>query len=183
MHPIDTNLHAASCQRDNASRHPQKQTMPCLIPPCWSRRPARATQHRDSKHTRTKAIANPPPFLRACKTTHQRRSRKDQQGVGRRDLGNEMGHHTLPTPSNKPIWHDLARYPLVRLNRIRTGYGRFNANMNQMGLSPSASCECGATDQTAQHIASECPLHRCKGDLVVLDTAARNWLHDLQCDV
>ena len=40
------------------------------------------------------------------------------------------------------------------LNRIRTGYGRFNANMNQMGLSPSASCECGATDQTAQHIAA-----------------------------
>ena len=100
-----------------------------------------------------------------------------RQGVGRRDLGNEM------RGSNKPIGHDLARYSLVRLNRIRTGYGRFNANMNQMGLSPSASCECGATDQTAQHIASECPLHRCKGDLVVLDTAARNWLHDLQCDV
>ena len=89
----------------------------------------------------------------------------------------------IQTPSNKPIGHDLARYSLVRLNRIRTGYGRFNANMNQMGLSPSTSCECGARDQTAQHIASECPLHRCKGDLVVLDTAARNWLHDLQCDV
>ena len=73
----------------------------------------------------------------------------------------------IQTPSNKPIGHDLARYSLVRLNRIRTGYGRFNANMNQMGLSPSASCECGATDQTGQHIASECPLHRCKEDLVV----------------
>ena len=33
---------------------------------------------------------------------------------------------------------------LVRLNCIRTGYGRFNYNMNLMGLSPSASCECGA---------------------------------------
>ena len=70
----------------------------------------------------------------------------------------------IQTPSNKPIGHDLARYSLVRLNSIRTGYGRFNANMNQMGPSPSASCECGATDQTAQHIASECPLHRFKGD-------------------
>ena len=90
----------------------------------------------------------------------------------------------IQTPSNKPIGHDLARHSLVRLNRIRTGYGRFNANTNQMGLSPSASCECGATDQTAQHIASsECSLHRCKGDMVVLDTAALNWLHDLQCDV
>ena len=27
---------------------------------------------------------------------------------------------------------------------------------------------------TAQHIASECPPHSCNGDLVVLDTAARN---------
>ena len=89
----------------------------------------------------------------------------------------------IQTPSDKSIGHDLARYSLVRLDCIRTGYGRFNANMNQMGLSPPASCECGATDQTAQHIASECPLHRCKGDLVVLDIAARNWLHDLQCDV
>ena len=126
--------------------------------------------------------------MRAC-GTHVRRSWKDQQGMGRRDLGNEMGHHTLPirtfihTPSNKPIGHDLARQSPVRLNRIRTGYGRFKSNMNRMGLSSSASCECGATDQTAQHIASECPLHSCDGDLVVLDTAARNWLHDLQCVV
>ena len=89
----------------------------------------------------------------------------------------------IHTPSNKPIGHDLARQSLVRLNRIRTGYGRFKSNMNRMGLSPSASCECGVTDQTAQHIASECPLHSCDGDLVVLDTAARNWLHDLQCVV
>ena len=70
----------------------------------------------------------------------------------------------IQTPSNKPIGHDLAQYSLVRLNRIRTGYGRFNVNVNQMGLSPSASCEWGATDQTAQHIAIECSLHRCKGD-------------------
>ena len=76
--------------------------------------------------------------------------------------------------SNKPIGHDLARHSLVRLNRIRTGYGRFKSNMNRMGLLPSASCECGAANQTAQHIASECPPHSCNGDLVVLDTAARN---------
>ena len=56
--------------------------------------------------------------------------------------------------------------------------------MHQMGfhvLSPSASCECGAASQTAHHMTSECPLHSCNGDLVVLDIAARNWLRDLQC--
>ena len=36
----------------NASWHPQKQTMPCLIPPCWSRRPAHTTWHRDNKQSR-----------------------------------------------------------------------------------------------------------------------------------
>ena len=61
----------------------------------------------------------------------------------------------IQTPSNKPIGHDLARYSFVRLNCIRTGYGRFNANMNQMGLSPSASCECGARpDRTTQRVSA-----------------------------
>ena len=40
MHPINTNLHAASCQRDNASRHPQKQQ--CLV---LSRRAEADDQH------------------------------------------------------------------------------------------------------------------------------------------
>ena len=110
----------------------------------------------------------------------QWRSWKDQQGLGRRDLGNEIGYRMLPI--NKPIGHDLTRHSLVRLNPIRTGYGRFKSNMNQMGLSPSASCE-PSSKQTAQHISSECPLHSCNGDLVVLDTVARNWLHDVQCGV
>ena len=83
----------------------------------------------------------------------------------------------IHTP-NKPIGHNLARHSLVRLSRVRTGYGMFKSNMNRMGLSPSASCECGDAIQTAQNIVSECPLHR---NLVLLDTAACNWLRDLQC--
>ena len=78
------------------------------------------------------------------------------------------------TPSSKPICHDLTRHSLVRLDRVRTGYGRFKYNMNLMGLSPSASCECRAASQTAHHIASECPLHSCCGDLVTLNTTACN---------
>ena len=54
----------------------------------------------------------------------------------------------IDTPSRKPIGHDLTRHSLVRLNRIRTGYGRFNYTMNLVGLSPSASCECVAASQT-----------------------------------
>ena len=94
---IDTNFHATSCQRDNASWHPQKQAIPCPLPPCWSRQPAHATQHRDSEHTRAKATAIPPSFFRATQATDKIRSMKDQHviEVGRRDLGNEIGHHTL----------------------------------------------------------------------------------------
>ena len=55
----------------------------------------------------------------------------------------------------------------MRLYDIRTGHDRFKYIMNQMGLSPSASCDCGAANQTAHHMASKCPLHRCNGDLVV----------------
>ena len=100
--PIDTNLHASSCQRDNASWHQQKQAMPCLIPPCWSRRPAHTTWHRDNKHTRTKVTTIPPPFLRTSQATNQWRPWEDQQGMGRRNLENKMGHHTLPIKGIHP---------------------------------------------------------------------------------
>ena len=40
---------------------------------------------------------------------------------------------------------------------VRTGVGRFNAAMHRWGLRPSAACQCGAPEQTAQHILSECP--------------------------
>ena len=33
----------------------------------------------------------------------------------------------------------------------------FNAAMHRWGLRPSAACQCGAPEQTAQHILSECP--------------------------
>ena len=169
----DTNLHAISCQRDNASRHSQKQTMPCLIPPWWSRRPTRTTWHRDNKCTRTKATAIPPHFIRTSQTTNQWRSREDQQGTlkKRRDTTHCLLRECIHTPSSKPICHDLTRHSPVRLDRVRTCYGRFKYNMNLMGLSPSASCECGAASQIAHHLASECPLHSCWGDLVTLNSA------------
>ena len=87
-------------------------------------------------------------------------------------------HQTNPQDTSALLLHSL-----VHLNRVRTGNGRFKSNMNQMGLPPSALCEFGAANQTAPHIASEYPLHSCNGDLVVLDTVARNWLRDLQCVV
>ena len=85
----------------------------------------------------------------------------------------------IPIPSKKRVGHELSRHSLVRLNRIRTGHGRFQQNMNQMMRAPSASWECSAERQTALHITSECSLHKCNGDLVRLDKPARAWLPDL----
>ena len=62
------------------------------------------------------------------------------------------------TPNTSvPPGANLPRSEWVSLNRIRTGVGRFNAAMHRWGLRPSAACQCGAPEQTAQHILSECP--------------------------
>ena len=186
---VDTNLHATSCQRDNASWHPRNKQGLAL-----SRR-----AESDDQHARHNIVTSSTPGRKRLQSRHPfsvhvKQLISDAHGNTNRvwaegswetrwDITRCRLRTFIHTPSNKPIGHDLARHSLVCLNRIRTGYGRFKSNMNRMGLSPSASCECGATDHTAQHIASECPLRSCNGDLVLLDTAARNWLHDLQCVV
>ena len=45
----------------------------------------------------------------------------------------------------------LPRPSWVRLNRLRTGVGRFQSSMHKCGLAPTSNCECGAVEQTADH--------------------------------
>ena len=185
MHPIDTNLHATSCQRD--------------MPPDIRRNKQCLALYRraeaDDKHALHNIVTASTPGRKRLQSCHPfseqaKQLTKDAHGKTNRawaegswetrwDITRCRLREFIRTTSHKSIGHNLARHSLVRLNRVRTGYGRFKSNMNQMGPSPSALCECGAANQTAQHITSECPLHSCNGDLVVLDTAARNWLHDL----
>ena len=63
---------------------------------------------------------------------------------------------TIPPGTNIPPGADLPRREWVTLNHLRTGVGRFGASMYRWGLSPSAACLCGAPEQTADHILSEC---------------------------
>ena len=74
----------------------------------------------------------------------------------------------------------LARLSCVRLNCLRTGVGRYHSSMYKLGLAPSPNCECGATEQSANHVISLCLLHhvprRTRG-LLVLDDATRCWLN------
>ena len=50
----------------------------------------------------------------------------------------------------------LARPVWMRLNHLRTGVGRFPSSMHKWGMAPSAICECGVEDQTADHIIQRC---------------------------
>ena len=56
------------------------------------------------------------------------------------------------SPSTKsPPGTELTRKHWVKLNRLRTGVGRFNSNMYTWGLADSPCCTCELEPQTAQH--------------------------------
>ena len=65
----------------------------------------------------------------------------------------------IPRVSTKPIGMNLTRTVRVKLNRLRTGVGRFGSSMHKWSLASSAKCECGASEQTADHIILTCPIH------------------------
>ena len=74
----------------------------------------------------------------------------------------------------------LPRTSWVKLDCLRTGVGRFYSSTYKLGLAPTPNCECGATDQTADHVTSTCPIHRAPqgvARLTVLDDDTRCWLN------
>ena len=60
----------------------------------------------------------------------------------------------------RPVGMGLPRAAWVKLNRLRTGVGRFHSSMHKWGLAPSPNCECGVSEQTADHVLTACPIHR-----------------------
>ena len=66
----------------------------------------------------------------------------------------------IPRVSTRPIGISLTRTAWVKLNRLRTGVGRFGLSMHKWGLASSAKCDCGSSEQTADHIILTCPTHR-----------------------
>ena len=66
----------------------------------------------------------------------------------------------VPGTGARPVGMGLPRAAWVKLNRLRTGVGRFHSSMQKWGLAPSPNCECGASEQTADHVLTACPIHR-----------------------
>ena len=92
----------------------------------------------------------------------------------------------VPGTGARPVGMGLPRAAWVRLNRLRTGFGRFHSSMHKWGLAPSPNCECGAFEQTADHVLTACPIHRAPHGargLTVLDDETRCWLNDTTASI
>ena len=92
----------------------------------------------------------------------------------------------IPRVSKKTIGMSLTRTAWIKLNRLRTGVGRFGSSMRKWGHASSAKCECGASEQTADHIILTCPIHRAPRrimGLTVLDDETWCWLNSITASV
>ena len=87
----------------------------------------------------------------------------------------------IPISSNKPFGHDLNRKKWVKLNRIRSGYGRYATFMHRIGLKDNSNCICGET-QTPQHILI-CQTIGIRGDFRTFDEDFCMWLDDNSLDI
>ena len=87
----------------------------------------------------------------------------------------------VPGTGARPVGMELSRAAWVKLNRLRTDVGRFHLSMHKWGLALSPNCECGASEQTADHVLTACSIHRAPHGargLTVLDDETRCWLNN-----
>ena len=92
----------------------------------------------------------------------------------------------LPETGARPIGMGLPGAAWVKLNRLRTGVGGFHSSMHKWDLAPSPNCECGASEQTADHVLTACPIHRAPHGargLTVLDDETQCWLNDITASI
>jgi len=85
----------------------------------------------------------------------------------------------FPDTGTPPPGMTLPRKAWVRLNRLRTGVGRFCSCLCKWGMASSAACDCGAEEQTVDHVVLQCPIHRPPHGLhglTVLDDETTEWL-------
>ena len=59
----------------------------------------------------------------------------------------------------KATWNESAQDILGKAQSPADWCGSFHSSMYNWGLVPSPNCECGATEQTADHVISSCLLH------------------------
>ena len=71
-------------------------------------------------------------------------------------LGVQNGTAVPPDCAPLSLMLDLTHWDW--LNHLRTGVPHFHSSMHKWGMAPSAICECGVEDQTADHIIQKMPI-------------------------
>ena len=87
-----------------------------------------------------------------------------------------------PTPAHTHPGMTFPRRAWVRLNRLRTGVGRFRSCLFKWGTASFAACECGAEEQTVYHVVLQRPIHQPPHGLhglTVLDDETTEWLFNI----
>ena len=73
----------------------------------------------------------------------------------------------------------LLRASWDKINQLRSGSNRFCSSMHKWGLVSFSNCDCGGTEQTVDHIISQCLTHQGISGLMVFDDETRCWLNTL----
>jgi len=111
-------------------------------------------------------------------TTYVRRSGRITDGMRSGRTTPQDSAISSPTPVPHP-GVTLPRRALVRLNLLPTGLGRFRSCLYELGMTSSATYECGAEEQTIVHVVLQCSINRPphgQHGLTVLDHETIEWL-------
>ena len=66
----------------------------------------------------------------------------------------------IPRTSARPVEMSLSRTAWLWFNRLRTNDGRFHLSSHKWGLAPLPNCDCGASEQAADHVLMAYSIHR-----------------------
>jgi len=80
-----------------------------------------------------------------------------ERGVGGQSPGDSALQFQAPVHTTGMT---LPRRAWVQLNRLRTGVGRFRSCLYKWGMTSSEACECGAEEQTVDHVVLHCRIHQ-----------------------
>ena len=92
----------------------------------------------------------------------------------------------VPKAGARPVGMGLPRAAWVELNCLQGSVEQFHSSMHKWGLAPSPNCECGTSEQTADHVLTACSIHwaphGARG-LTVLDDKTRCWLNNTTASI
>jgi len=121
------------------------------------------------------------PIYSPPQTTHQFISQQQHTcgAVG----GSLMKRGVVEQHYETPYFNPRHRHPPSQeepgSGLTRTGLGRFRSCLYKWVMASSAACECGAEEQTVDHVVLQCPIHRPPHGLhglMVLDDETIEWL-------